>query len=224
MNELQINGKQVNIYISKTVSNYLPLIILNSYDKNGEEIFNICKKLNCHDFILVTISNLDWNSDMTPWPGFNLNQRFKGTADTYLNELINDIIPKVKNNLNIKISEYIIAGYSLAGLFALYSVYKTDVFSKVISASGSLWYPNFLDFIKVHNISKNITKIYLSLGNKESKTKNKVLNTVKDNTKEIEKIYLNQNIKTIYEENEGGHFKNASLRIAKGIKWILEGK
>ena len=39
---------------------------------------------------------------------------------------------------------------------------------------------------------------------------------------EIEEIYKNQGIKTIYVENEGNHFKDAPLRLAKGIKWILE--
>ena len=30
-------------------------------------------------------------------------------------------------------------------------------------------------------------------------------------------------IQTIYEENEGNHFTDATLRMAKGIKWIIDG-
>lgn len=229
-NEMKINNKNIDIYISKTTSKPIPLIILNSYTAENKDILEKLKKLNCHDFILVIISNLNWNDDMTPWEASNINKKepnFKGKANNYLDELINDIIPKVKkhlDNLNIKIKEYIIAGYSLAGLFALYSAYKIDIFSKIVSASGSFWYPNFLTFVRENNISKSITKIYLSLGNKESKTKNETLKSVEENTKEIEKIYKNKNINTIYEENEGNHFKDASLRISKGIKWVLEGK
>lgn len=37
-----------------------------------------------------------------------------------------------------------IAGYSLAGLFALYALYKTDVFTRVASMSGSLWFPGIM--------------------------------------------------------------------------------
>ena len=35
-------------------------------------------------------------------------------------------------------------------------------------------------------------------------------------------MFDDKGIKTIYEENEGNHFQNADLRMAKGIKWILE--
>ena len=37
-----------------------------------------------------------------------------------------------------------------------------------------------------------------------------------------ENIYHSQGIKTIYEENEGNHFYEPDLRMAKGIKWILK--
>ena len=227
-NEFKINNKVINIYISNASNKDLPLVILNSYSSENEVVLENLKKLNCHDYVLAIVSNLNWNDDMTPWEAPNLNKKeppFKGKADNYLNELINNIIPKVKGYLesvNIEIKEYIIAGYSLAGLFAIYSAYKTDIFSKIVSASGSLWYPNFLNFVKENDISRNINKIYLSLGNKESQTKNKILKTVETNTKEIQKIY--KNINTIYEENEGNHFQDTPLRIAKGIKWILEGK
>ena len=49
-----------------------------------------------------------------------------------------------------------------------------------------------------------------------------MLATVQNNTKELEKMFDDKGIKTIYEENEGNHFQNADLRMAKGIKWILE--
>ena len=65
-------------------------------------------------------------------------------------------------------------------------------------------------------------KIYFSLGNKESKTKNEILSKVEDNTNYLSEFYKNQGIKTIYEENEGNHFQDVYLRLVKAIKWILE--
>ena len=94
--------------------------------------------------------------------------------------------------------------------------------SNIASASGSFWFPKFIDFVKTTNISSNVRKIYFSFENKESKTRNQVLATVEMNTIELEKIYNNKRIETIYEVNEGNHFKDATLRMAKGIKWILE--
>ena len=95
------------------------------------------------------------------------------------------------------------------------------LFKRIVSASGSFWYPDFLEFVKENNISSNIEKIYFSLGNRESKVKNKILSEVENNTKELENIYKDKGINTVYIENDGNHFQEVSLRIAKGIKWVL---
>ena len=149
----------------------------------------------------------------------------KGYADDYLELIENEIIPKaedfITNELHKEIEYFGVAGYSLGGLFALYSGYKTDIFKRVVSASGSMWYPNFAEYVKKNEISKKIDKIYFSLGNKEKNSKIEILKTVEDKTKEIYD-YLSNNINTTYEENQGNHFQEGILRMAKGIKWILE--
>ena len=114
-----------------------------------------------------------------------------------------------------------ISGYSLAGLFALYTGYKTKKFKKIITVSGSMWYPNFEEYIRKNKINSNINSIYFSLGNLEKLSENPILKTVEEKTKSIEK-YLSNFIKTKYEENEENHFKNVAERISKGIKWSLE--
>ncbi len=106
------------------------------------------------------------------------------------------------------------------GLFAIYSGYKTDIFRKIVSASGSMWYPNFAEFVKENKVSENVDKVYLSLGNKEKHSKNTLLKTVEDKTKEIYDSL--GNINKVYEENEGNHFQDGALRVAKGIKWIMK--
>lgn len=227
--EFTIKNKIINIYCRKNYSKELPVVILNTFENEYKEILKNCKNIDCKEFILVSISNLDWNNEMTPWYSKKINkygEEFFGKADEYIEVLLDKIIPKIKKyieeNLKVKIKNYTIAGYSLAGLFAIYASYKTNIFSKIVSASGSLWFPKFVDFVKENKISSNVEKIYFSLGNKESKVKNQILANVEKNTKEIEEIYKKQGIKTIYVENEGNHFKDASLRLAKGIKWILE--
>lgn len=227
--QFNIENKNVCIYFSKTNLNELPVIILNTYGNEGEDVFNKCKSIKCSEYILVSISNLDWSNDMSPWFAPKLNKNDMdclGKADEYLSLLLNKIIPTVegyiKNELKISVQYYGIAGYSLGGLFAVYSGYKTDKFSRIASASGSFWFPNFIEFAKENNISSNIEKIYFSLGNKESKVKNQVLSTVEENTINLEKIYKDKGIKTIYEVNPGNHFTDGNLRMSKGIKWILE--
>ena len=225
---IELNNRIINIIyddVPKTIK--LPIVILNSYDEDGQDIWDKTKQLTNEDYVLVTISNIDWNREMSPW---HMDKLFKGEddylgdADKYLLTLTNIIIPKIEeflNELDIKIKNYTLAGYSLAGLFAIYSIYKTDIFSNIISCSGSLWYPNFIDYIKDNDMKVIPNKIYFSLGNKESKTRNELMSTVEEKTKHIKDYYQSKNIETIYEENEGNHFQDISLRIAKGIRWIL---
>ena len=221
-----INDKIINIFYNESNKDKIPVIILNTYDEDG---ISIWKETNTNNYILVTISNIDWNNDMSPWYMDKLYQSeddYLGKADEYLNLLTNSIISTItniiNNELHIEITEYIIAGYSLAGLFALYSIYKTNIFNKVISCSGSLWYPNFTNYVKENNYLNKPKKIYFSLGNKESNTKNELLKTVKDKTIELVDHYKNIGIDTIYEENIGNHFQDVTKRIAKGINWILK--
>ncbi len=227
--ELKIENKIIDIYFNENHKENVPVVILNTYGNEGKEVFDRCNKLQCKEFILVAISNLDWDNDMTPWFAPKLNKYDKeclGKADDYLKILLEKIIPEVEKYINIELNTnikyYAIAGYSLGGLFAVYSAYKTNLFSRVASASGSFWYPKFVEYVEQSEISKNIEKVYFSLGNKESKVKNEVLATVEENTKKLEQIYKLQGINTTYEENDGNHFKDADLRMAKGIKWILK--
>ena len=227
--KFNIENKDVCIHYNKTNASQLPVVILNTYGNEGEDVFDKCRLIDSKEYILVSISNLDWNNDMSPWFAPKLNKNdvdCLGKADEYLELLLNKIIPSIekyiKNNLKISIQYYGIAGYSLAGLFAVYSGYKTDMFSKIASASGSFWFPNFVEFVKENNVLVNVDKIYFSLGNKESKVRNQVLSKVEENTIELKKIYHSKKIQTIYEENEGNHFTDATLRMAKGIKWIIE--
>lgn len=114
-----------------------------------------------------------------------------------------------------------IAGYSLAGLFALYALYKTDVFTRVASMSGSLWFPGIKEFCKENAIKILPEKLYLSIGEKESKTRHPILKTMQENTEDLLKHFKSMGIETTYEVNPGNHFQDVNLRCAKGILELL---
>ena len=93
------------------------------------------------------------------------------------------------------------------------------------------WYYEMEDCMSMNNKSKDIEyfknnlskypkKVYLSLGNTEKNGRN-MSKCVQDKTEELLYYLKNKGIDVIFELNEGGHFKNVYLRIAKGIKWIL---
>ena len=114
-----------------------------------------------------------------------------------------------------------IAGYSLAGLFALYSIYQTDVFSRVGCMSGSLRFPGFKEYVFFHEPKRRSDCSYFSLGDKETKTCNPVLKTVQENTEEIQAFYQSKGIDTMFRLNHGNHFVQGSERTVAGIEWLL---
>lgn len=191
----------------------------------GGTLWDACKGIGCGEFTLAAVEGAVWDSEMTPWPAppaAGRKEPFPGGADVYIAELTEEIIPAVCKALPSEPERRIIAGYSLAGLFSLYCVHRTDVFSAAVSASGSLWYPGFTEFMRTNGISDRTESVYLSLGDRESRTKDPVLSRVEEKTAEAEKILRSEGVDTIFELNPGGHFRDAVLRTAKGIKRVLK--
>lgn len=172
------------------------------------------RRLTDTDFCLKAVRIQDWNTDLSPWPApavFGKEDFGSGAAET-LNEILKYTADKDKT--------YFIGGYSLAGLFSLWAAYQTDVFRGVAAASPSLWFPDFTDYMKS---SRNLARsVYLSLGDKEEKTRNPVMATVGNRMQEAYEILKSQGIKTIFEWNQGNHFRDADIRTAKAFAWVIK--
>lgn len=84
------------------------------------------------------------------------------------------------------------------------------------SASGSFWFPGITEFVQVHQMAVKPDKIYFSIGDKESDTRNKLLSKVEERTKWLAEWYAQQEINTVFVRNSGNHFNQAVLRMAKG--------
>jgi hypothetical protein len=63
--------------------------------------------------------------------------------------------------------------------------------------------------------------VYLSLGDKEEKTRNPVMARVGTAIREAEEILKEAGVDCILEWNPGNHFKDAEKRTAKGFEWVL---
>ena len=192
--------------------------------------------ISLNNYMLVGFSISDWNTYLSPWYCPKLfgkeDNDFKGQGQITFDWLINNCIPIIEkefisNKDNITTKRYI-GGYSLAALFSLWVFYsginkKAKIFDGVCACSPSLWYIKWEEYLKDKEANDN-SIIYLSLGDKEGKTKNKVFQKMKtgmDNM--IEKIKNDKNVKKyIFEENKGGHYTDIDLRMAKGFKWIIE--
>ncbi len=225
MEKFEVENKEIQIFENNVSKKSVPLIVLNTVMNEGGKVFNDCLKLGAENFTLCCIDKLNWDDDMSPWaiPAISANDTpCSGRADNYLKTLTEKIIPAVKNKLQYEPAYSAIAGYSLARLFAVYSLYKTDIFKSAASASGSFWYPDFFNFVKNNKTKIIPVCLYFSLGDTEKNSKIKILQSVQNNTEKIYEHFKQQNIKTVFELNKGNHFTQGTLRMAKGITWLLK--
>ena len=129
------------------------------------------------DFTMAMLLT-DWNQDLPPWgaPAMRGEEPFGEGAPDTLAFVQEHLIPEVSIDGE---QEIYLGGYSLAGLFAMWAAYQTDLFAGVAAASPSLWYPGWPAFAEEKNVK--VPKVYLSLGKKEEKTRHPVMRTVGEN-------------------------------------------
>ena len=202
-----------------------PLLILHCFSEEEEAVVKLLKGQEYFSFPLLCINNLDWQKDMCPWDSpalINPEKDFIGGAEEYLFLLEKEIIPKAVEIHGEEPTYYALAGYSLAGLFALYAGYRSSLFSRIASVSGSLWYPDFVSFAKEKKMLSKVERLYLSLGTEEAKTKHVVLSTIERKTRELVEYYQSSGYCVNFEQNPGNHFCEVEQRIEKAIRWIME--
>ena len=165
---------------------------------------------------LVAVRIDDWNNDLSPWeaPAVFGKAGFGSGASETLDKLLGLCGDKSR--------AYYIGGYSLAGLFALWAAYQTDAFDGVAAASPSMWFPGFAEYMDKNEIRTDT--VYLSLGDREEKTRSPVMATVGDRIREARILLKERGVKCILEWNEGNHFKDADFRTAKAFAWVLNNK
>ncbi len=202
------------------------------------------------DFILLSIKPKSWNDDFTPWaaPAIRAGEEApQGRADAYLFCLTEKIKPYMDAHYRTKpeAAHTALFGYSLGGLTAVYTIYKTNVFGAIASLSGSLWYDGFGDFMEREKPMRTDLRVYLSLGKKESRSKNPRMGRVAECSQRVREILDGQlgrsgefdeagdrsilradrdNGDFVYFTwNEGGHFHDIEGRFAKAILWWMKG-
>ena len=222
MTSFTVEKKNVSIFPAAGPDR--PVIYLNTFEEEGRQIYELAQAANCPDFSLVAVSGLAWNHDLSPWETPSLTsagEPFTGGGEAYLSLLIGTILPQAEAMLSGPVSWRGVAGYSLAGLFAVYSLYQTDRFARAASISGSLWFPNMKEYIFSHKMKRRPDCLYFSLGDKEHKTRSPVMRAVRRNTEEIRAFYQAQGIDAVFQLNPGNHFQNAPERTVNAIQWMV---
>lgn len=220
---LQIQGREF-LWMEGTNAKVLLLQLVGDHEVENIAVENAeIKKRSNVPFSMAALRIRDWNRELSPWhaPAAFGKIPFGGDGTETLTFLEQNGIPAIRERLDGKNLPIVIGGYSLAGLFALWSSYHNRCFCSVAAASPSVWFPGWREFFLSHESYAEY--IYLSLGKKEAKTRNATMATV---ATQIQELYDRLSETKQCQEctlvwNEGNHFQNVPSRQAAAFAWCL---
>lgn len=174
---------------------------------------------------LVAMSGMDWNNALTPWSAegvFRKAKPFAGNAELFLNELRDDFIPSIEASLGIRHPERYLAGVSLSGLFAVWSVFRCQLFRGVASVSGSLWFDGFPEWASLQSVSPSVERMYISLGDREKLSKDRRLASVEEMTLNVVEILRAKGVPVEFRLEPGiTHFSPIVPRLERALCALL---
>ena len=220
---VQIADRTCTIYKSEQPG----YLLIQPIDEHDLEVLDnevvVIQSLTNKSFTLVAFEIKDWQSELTPWtvPAVFGKVPFGDGAVATLS-FIKDILILQLEQMQLFDKDKIkcaLGGYSLAGFFALWSTYQTRIFDGIAAVSPSVWYPQWMEYAEKNR--PLATSVYLSLGDKEEKTKNPTMAQVGNCIRKQQELLTAQGISTILEWNPGNHFQHSDERTAKGFAWIM---
>ena len=172
---------------------------------------------------LVFIEGFDWNKDLSPWPAKAVfgDEDFGGQADAFLDELTGKIIHAAEREMKMNPLWRGIAGYSLAGLFAVYAAYRSGLFSRVASVSGSVWFDGWMEYAERTPFGAAVERAYFSVGAKEKKTRNVRMQPVEENTRAMHELFQQRGAESRFVLNPGNHFVDAQKRLRDALEYLM---
>ena len=186
---------------------------VDQYDLEGMDQELAALQEAAGDFRLLAFRIRDWNRELSPWeapPVFG-KEGFGAGAQETLAALLERCGEPEKR--------YYLGGYSLAGLFALWAAGQTERFAGIAAASPSVWFPGFPAYLEAH--PPRTARVYLSLGDREEKTRNPVMAQVGDRIRQLHGWLSDRGLDCTLEWNPGNHFRDPALRTARAFAWVL---
>lgn len=218
--EKTVQGKKCFIYETGEAA----ALLIQAIDEHNPELLDqeaeIIKTLTHIPFTLAAFLIEDWNHELSPWeaPAVFGRENFGSGAAKTLSFITEALLPEL--GIDEKTRRYL-GGYSLAGLFSLWAAYRTDLFRGIAAVSPSVWFPGWVKYTESNAIQS--PEVYLSLGDKEEKTKNKTMAAVGENIRRMYELLCHtESVKRCeLEWNPGNHFADSERRTAKGFAWLL---
>ena len=196
-----------------------------------------------------------WEENFSPWCAprvFAKGPNFGDGAQKTLDTLINHVIPWTESELTDPPAYRAPVGYSLAGLFSLWTGLSPQLsdaaapqvargmspqvscgcqsdapaatFQRIGAVSGSFWFPGLLDYVdqQLSGGVVGLTHAYLSLGDREARTPNPQIMHVRENAELLASKLQNAGIISTFELNRGNHFQNVEGRMQKALNWLVK--
>ncbi len=173
-------------------------------------------------FAMAGISISDWHLQMSPWHDDAVSRKPEvgHHADETLQFVKDQLLPELQQRYGRLPA--VLGGYSLAGLFSLWSATQTDAFDAIAAASPSVWIDGWPAFAAAHPMRTKLA--YLSMGREEEHVRNQSMARVGNNIR-LEQRLLEQGLgknRTTLQWNEGGHFTDMDTRTAAAFAWCLQ--
>ena len=127
-----MDGRVVTVYPSGTDG--AQTVYVSMYEEAGQGVLDACIGIGARPFNMVSITGLRWEEDLSPWPHdpmLSPDDRFTGGAEDYLRFIEREVIPYAEGILGAS-DDRVVAGYSMAGLLAMYAPFVSDAFSRCV--------------------------------------------------------------------------------------------
>lgn len=194
------------------------LVCLHADARSAVNLEALLKGLSC---AVLAIDGVDWNAELSPWPAqrvFRRQSDFAGRAPEHLERLVRSVLPEAEETLRLKPTSRAVAGYSMAGLFALYAACTSQVFDAAASVSGSMWFQGLDSFLDDARFVP--ARAYFSVGNREKLSRCAAFRTIEECTIRAAARLTARGAQTMLERNAGGHFDCCDERLARGVRWL----
>ncbi len=215
-----IGGRKCTIYTAAGAE----ALLLQAVDDHDQSLLDsevaTARSLTDVPFNLVAFGIKEWMRELTPWPApptFGKQPFGDGAEETlgYVRDLLLPLSTQRWGALPA-----VMGGYSLAGLFSLWAGYNSSLFDGIAAASPSVWYPQWTDYTEGRPMHSKA--VYLSLGDRESRTKNPVMAHVDDAIRRQQELLSAQGVDTTLVWNTGNHFVDSEKRMAKAFAWVVQ--
>lgn len=220
---IHIDGRNCHIYQSEQPD----FLLVQPIDKHDLELMDqevaAIQRQTAKAFTLAAFEVGDWQNELTPWtaPAAFGKTPFGDGAVKTLDFVTHELIPVLRQLqlLGDRSMRLLLGGYSLAGLFALWAAYNTPVFHGIAAVSPSVWYQGWANYAMAS--TPQSAAIYLSLGDKEERTRNPIMAQVGTRIRHQHQLLSTQGVTTTLEWNPGNHFQDSDARIAKAFVWLM---